>query len=196
MFNLFSIPISPEGWKTIRQVVLFVLCVVFLVGGGYYLGKKAEQTAQAERKVVALEKYQKDTETLREQRDELQKKYANKTETVRIEYREVIKYVDKTETELVDQLRNDKLRLSVRLRDAEASAATANLAASAIGTHAERRAELHEETATALIRLTSDADRTAVTLGSCQRYIQLQYDQVNEYNSKNAEFYKENGYTF
>jgi hypothetical protein len=196
MINLFNIPISPEGWKTIRQVVLFVLCVVFLVGGGYYLGKKAEQTAQAERKVVALEKYQNDTEQLRKQRDDLQVLYAEKKEKVVIEYVEVIKYVDKTEDELVDQLRSNNLRLSVRLRDAEASAATANLSAAAVGTHAARRAELHEETATALIRLTSDADRVAATLGACQDYVWLQHNQVVDYNKMVEVFYKEHGYTF
>lgn len=196
MFNLFNLDISPEGWRTIRKVLVGLLVVVGLVGGGYYYGKQSAENDQLEAKNQQLQKYASDIVKLTEERDALQKKQQERIVVKEIVYVEKVNEINEELEANVDALRRGNLRLSVRLRDLEASAATSELTAGVVGRHASRRAELHEEVATTLLRIGRDADVTAVRLGQCQMTLNEFYLVVDEYNTMVKDFYQKNGYTF
>ena len=191
---MFSL--SKEAWATIGNLLKYVLVIVVLVGGGYLLGKTVTEKDHATELVNAQRDHAKVKEALDQKIYALENQEQKVVYEIKTVYVEKQKDVDQETNDTLDAVSDGTLRLSVQIRDLEARAATAEIASATAGRFHARRAELHEKTARDLIRLTGDANTTAVRLGECQAYLKEVGYVVERYNTTLLEFYKQYGYTF
>ena len=181
-----------KNWKL--YLLLVVLMSVIAVAG-YLLGYSASEKDTAAKTNEALQLYIKDNEVLKNTILELNSKQPQVVEKIVVQYIERVNEVDENTKKAIADVESGNIGLyGEAIRDAEASAATANLTAATVGAHAARSCRLSNEVSKALLEETGRADRVAIKLELLQKYVLSVHDYIDQYNETTKRFYKENGY--
>lgn len=176
----------------------YALKILFCIGllvGGYFYGIQSERTAQAVDYAEALKDYADNQSKLTDQIKALEDAPAKIVYEKVIEYRDLKNDNENQTTAAIESVRADNLRLRVKVRSLEASAATAETAAGAIGNYAERTAELSRETAEYFISEAGRANAIVLRYNLCVDYVKAADDYIRKYGTTTEAFYKEHGYT-
>jgi hypothetical protein len=182
--------------------IKIIIGLLLIAGFGLYTNtvyNKGYDNAVADQLSIEnkqLKKYITDNERLVKLVADLEKADTKEAQTNQIVYVENKDAVNQAVEKAIADVKSSNTRLYITIRDYEARAATAELAASTVGAFATRRAELHEETATSLIRITGDADQLAVKYNALQKEVKRIENSIQKRELALADFLKQAGYDF
>jgi hypothetical protein len=181
-----------KNWKV---YLLLVLLMTVIGVAGYLLGYSASEKDAVTKVNAELQKYIEDNQKLTDKINELNSRQPQVVEKIVIEYRDKVDTIDENTDKAIADVKSGAIGLyGEAIRDAEASAATANLTSATVGAHAARSCRFSNEVSEALLKETGRADRVAVKLESLQKYVLSVHQYVDDYNDATKKFYRDNGW--
>lgn len=178
-----------------KMLLLLLALAVVIAIASYHVGyaKKGEDVALEQNE--ELQKYIADNAKLQLLIDDLNDRQPEVVTKIVTEYISSTQETDKNVQDTIDGVNDGTYGLyGEAIRDAEARAATAELAAGAVASHAARSCKLSNQLTETFIREAGRADRIVHKVTGLQAYIRGAHDYIYDYKAIVLKFYQDNGY--